>query len=144
MRSQLVNKLLRPIVLPALLGLGVCVVAPPETMAGGYAPEYRVNYGHGAPQARCPRGYNFKGGYCVSKRPRPIAYGSFGPPPPLAPPPRAAPGPSVEPVPSGSPDVRRLKTEHPFADVPPTQQFRCDAAGRPANPGTGWCHKRTK
>ena len=54
------------------------------------------------------------------------------------------PTPTVAAVTLTSSGVKKITTEHPLQDVAANEQFRCDAAGRPANPGTGWCHKRTK
>jgi hypothetical protein len=34
-----------------------------------------------------------------------------------------------------------FRVEHPVQGVPMSQQYRCDANGHPANPGTGWCAK---
>lgn len=50
--------------------------------------------------------------------------------------------PSVRPVPvaTSDPSVTRTRVEHPFKDVPTGAQFRCNADGAPASPGTGWCH----
>lgn len=37
------------------------------------------------------------------------------------------------------PAPRRFTVEHPFQGAAAVGQYRCDASGRPATPGTGWC-----
>jgi hypothetical protein len=38
----------------------------------------------------------------------------------------------------GQPQTRRFRVEHPL-NVP--GEYRCNANGQPANPGTGWCSR---
>ena len=51
---------------------------------------------------------------------------------------------AVRPVLTSAPSVIAQTVQHPFADVPKSQQYRCapDSSGVlvAATPGTGWCH----